>query len=1206
MVDSLNMRAYHFRYIDIDSTRQLAQQALTLAGHYVDGRDEALQNLAFVEYQQMNFDGVDSILHIVRNESYNQLLLLCADVLEMKTTQRTDNGERFFKAKTQAEKRMARIAEEDGELTERDSALWVYAQTEFHIISSTYYLYQEQDSLAQAEMDRVLPCLDICVDTAQWIYYNYMLGPGRLVEGESADEITLQEFDYLFTAYKLSHRLQMRYFEANSLQAFAYILLWHEKLVAERRPDEYHMLYSRHLSGLGAEEGDLPLALCKHALLLFQAYNDLFQTACTYRTLGEVYFERGAYDLALVSYAQALHCVNVHHLRYYGDLSPDTLMAFNPEALERSVEKEWMENPRISTVPEWIAGIRQQFSLTYSALDMKQASDYNRNFYLDLLQATNQNQELEGRTMELKRQTKALYGRMVLSLLMFVVMLVLFFLFRLRLKRQASASIRDIQDALELLRIEEPSAHFASLQQSRFQPYHRFLKWNMEQLSALQDDLEEAKECLAISAQHVTENKRKNAENRAKVALVHAIVPFLDRIGGEVIRMERDGKVTEERKEYISELAEQIEIYNDILTEWIKMEQGQLNLHVSTVSLNQLFSIVAEGHFPFDQKGISLCVESTDLFVKADESLTLFMINTLADNARKFTPAGGSVTLSAKAEDDYVEVMITDTGCGLTAEDVNILNTSKVYDASEIGQSKEAKGFGFGLMNCRGIIEKYKKTSALFASCAFGVRSQIGQGSTFFFRLPRVVRLLLLLLSFSGICQANGWETYYDSAYQANVEGRYADAIRSAQQALEILNQQHPSLPALCLLETDGGAQMDSSELLWAQTKVDVDYALIVALRNEVALAALALHDWPLYQYNNRVCTRLHKFIHQDQTLPTYYHRLEQTHQSSNLLLVFILISAVVILILSYKLLVGRQVKIERGIDELSRYCLHLLAVAQETSFVESFYEQTSEWPTMRDWAVKYQQAVANRSVYPQNILREEIACVHDEQTKMEFEERRLYVQNQVLDNCLSTIKHESMYYPSRIRLLSDGMTDGDIAQLAELVHYYQHIYTLLCRQADVQVAQPGFKRQHISVHDAFQRAEEILKKVVKRQRLSATCRFENCIPTKVVILGDEILLDMLFESLFTGMLPRGEQFEVQCEDDGRFVRFTIRDCSTHLLNEKLETLFYPESHNISYLVAKQILREHDTYANHPGCRLNAVAQGEGYEIYFTLLKVGA
>ena len=67
------------------------------------------------------------------------------------------------------------------------------------------------------------------------------------------------------------------------------------------------------------------------------------------------------------------------------------------------------------------------------------------------------------------------------------------------------------------------------------------------------------------------------------------------------------------------------------------------------------------------------------------------MLNTLADNARKFTPEGGEVTLSAQETDDYVEISVKDTGAGMSEEQLQHL-----FDPKPIRDSGSG-GHGFGL-----------------------------------------------------------------------------------------------------------------------------------------------------------------------------------------------------------------------------------------------------------------------------------------------------------------------------------------------------------------------------------------------------------------------------------------------------------------------------------------------------------------------------
>ena len=56
--------------------------------------------------------------------------------------------------------------------------------------------------------------------------------------------------------------------------------------------------------------------------------------------------------------------------------------------------------------------------------------------------------------------------------------------------------------------------------------------------------------------------------------------------------------------------------------------------------------------------------------------------------------------------------------------------------------------------------------------------------------------------------------------------------------------------------------------------------------------------------------------------------------------------------------------------------------------------------------------------------LRASITSLKDEVKKMQFENDRLYVSNNILENCLSTIKHETMYYPATINHATIAVTN--------------------------------------------------------------------------------------------------------------------------------------------------------------------------------------
>ena len=1099
-LEQLDACAYEMRYRDVKETERLAHEALRLSGRTDVA---AWLNLAYVAYQRMDFDGVEQILREVRKNTHNQVYLLCADVMTMKAVQRTGDYTVFFKSMYDAQRRMKRIDEEHGDLSGQERVFWLYSCSEFHIIASTYYYYQGQEALSKEHIREVEENYLSTSDTAQWIYYNYMLGSGGLVEAPTAEAVTLTEFDRLITTYRLSHKKQYLYFEGNALQSLAQMVGKHYELLQASRPEELHMLEAR-MRSVGPD--DLSLALCQRAIDLFTAYDDMFQMACCHRTMGQLLFSQGRYDEALNQYAQALHQVNRHHLNYYH--CSDTLVLFDEHQPETGPEAEWLLNERVKTVPEWIAGIREQISQTYSALGMKWASDYNRNAYLDILQLTNQNDELEVRRAQLQGEQGRLQVRTISVILLFLGLLVMLWAYRRRVSKRVSLLRRRLDD----------------LQSGA---------WVPGSIRALQEQDEEAEEQLAVSRMQLVKCKQQNVVGRARVSLVHAILPFLDRVKGEVIRMKKDGEVSDYRRTYILELVTQIADYNEVLTEWIRVRQGQLAPNIRTVDLGRLFRIVGEGRLAFEQKGVSLRVNPTNLQVKADEALTLFMINTLADNARKFTPQGGRVEISAQATEDYVEVSVSDTGVGLSAEDMDTLNNSQVYDPATIGTPESnQKGFGFGLANCRGIIEKYKKHSELFHASLFGVRPNAPTGCTFFFRLPRVLGVVLvcLLLPLSGLAQTA--EDLYDSLYHANLRGDYALALDYGDEAL-------------------------AADSLDARTEMGI--------RNEMALAALALNDWEAYEVHNARYTQLQKQLNQDTSLPEYVKRMEAYHRNSRLLLVFIVLLLMGALWLVYKLFVNRRLLVESDVQRQ-------LDALQQTQ------EQT---------------------------LQKHISLLTDGAKQNAFELQRIYVQNQVLGNCLSTIKHESMYYPARIRHLAQDLHGGeDVALLEETVNYYRHIFSILMQQADDQVAQPGFKRQRLPIYKVREMLETALRKggwLSANEKESAGVEGE--------VIADSVLLEYFCQQLVQGLADRQYLSPAACSvrssvsADGRFAQCELNVCGKTLNDEQIAAMFEPSVSGLPLYVARQIIREHDTYSGNPGLRLLARSTADGYQVLFTLQK---
>ena len=98
----------------------------------------------------------------------------------------------------------------------------------------------------------------------------------------------------------------------------------------------------------------------------------------------------------------------------------------------------------------------------------------------------------------------------------------------------------------------------------------------------------------------------------------------------------------------------------------------------------------------------------------------------LLDNAVRFTPAGGSVTVSALQHDGSVQVRVADTGVGIPAE--HLPRVFERFYRVDSARSRDDGGTGIGLAIARSVIEAH--------GGRIWAESRPGEGSVFAFELP--------------------------------------------------------------------------------------------------------------------------------------------------------------------------------------------------------------------------------------------------------------------------------------------------------------------------------------------------------------------------------------------------------------------------------------------------------------------------------------
>ena len=122
---------------------------------------------------------------------------------------------------------------------------------------------------------------------------------------------------------------------------------------------------------------------------------------------------------------------------------------------------------------------------------------------------------------------------------------------------------------------------------------------------------------------------------------------------------------------------------------------------------------------------LRLSFSQSPLFVRSDKGKMELLFFNLMNNAVRYTPTRGKISLKVSKEDCLVRIQISDTGIGIPEQDLSMI-FEEFYRAKN-ARSMEREGTGLGLPIVRRIVEIY--------GGEITVKSQVGKGTTFSFDL---------------------------------------------------------------------------------------------------------------------------------------------------------------------------------------------------------------------------------------------------------------------------------------------------------------------------------------------------------------------------------------------------------------------------------------------------------------------------------------
>jgi signal transduction histidine kinase len=233
----------------------------------------------------------------------------------------------------------------------------------------------------------------------------------------------------------------------------------------------------------------------------------------------------------------------------------------------------------------------------------------------------------------------------------------------------------------------------------------------------------------------VQETVKREREITAETS--HNLKAPLAVMKGEATLALRGGRSREEYEETLFSISDEIGRLSSTIDRLLKLERMEKDAgeagHLKEMDLKPFLDDVAEDiQVLCEDKSIDFKYESLpseEAVIKGNAGRLRELLFNLADNAVKYTPSGGSVTLKLDVRDGEALISLKDTGAGIPAGDIPHI-FERFYRTNVSGPHEEFPGAGLGLAFCRVVAVRH--------GGSIEVKSRRRKGSTFTLRLPLV------------------------------------------------------------------------------------------------------------------------------------------------------------------------------------------------------------------------------------------------------------------------------------------------------------------------------------------------------------------------------------------------------------------------------------------------------------------------------------
>lgn len=200
---------------------------------------------------------------------------------------------------------------------------------------------------------------------------------------------------------------------------------------------------------------------------------------------------------------------------------------------------------------------------------------------------------------------------------------------------------------------------------------------------------------------------------------------------GELLYDEKLGKLSDEQKKSLEAIIRNADRLTRLINSILfvsKFKAGRVEFKFESLDIKKIFKICVDDlKWILDKKQIQVEIDIPEIItIMGDKDRYTEVITNLIDNAAKFSPVGGKISIRAQSQEDFVHITVSDNGIGISPEIIPKL-FSRFYQA-DTSIDRKYGGTGLGLYISKNIVDVFKGK--------IWIESELGKGTIVHVLLP--------------------------------------------------------------------------------------------------------------------------------------------------------------------------------------------------------------------------------------------------------------------------------------------------------------------------------------------------------------------------------------------------------------------------------------------------------------------------------------